>query len=55
MKLLLDENLSRRIVPFLQSEFPESTQVTMVGLERADDRTILRHALETGWTDGHDP
>jgi predicted nuclease of predicted toxin-antitoxin system len=23
MKLLLDENLSRRIVPFLQSDFPK--------------------------------
>jgi predicted nuclease of predicted toxin-antitoxin system len=49
MKLLLDENLSRRIVPFLQSEFPESTQVALVGLERADDRTIWRHALENGY------
>ena len=30
MKLLLDENLSRRLVPFLQTEFPESTPVTLV-------------------------
>jgi hypothetical protein len=26
MKLLLDENLSRRIVPFIQDIYPESTQ-----------------------------
>ena len=49
MKLLLDENLSRRLVPFLQSEFPESTQVALIGLERADDRTIWRHAKENGY------
>lgn len=27
IKLLLDENLSRRIVPFLRADFPESSQV----------------------------
>jgi predicted nuclease of predicted toxin-antitoxin system len=27
MKLLLDENLSRRLVPFLQHDFPGSSQV----------------------------
>jgi hypothetical protein len=27
MKLLLDENLSRRAVPFLQDVFPGSTQI----------------------------
>lgn len=30
MKLLLVENLSSRLVPFLQTEFPESTPVTLV-------------------------
>ncbi|MDZ4255937.1 MAG: DUF5615 family PIN-like protein [Sulfuritalea sp.] len=49
MKLLLDENISRRLVPFLQTEFPESTQVTLVGLEQADDRTIWRYAKENGY------
>ncbi|MBK7766791.1 MAG: DUF5615 family PIN-like protein [Sulfuritalea sp.] len=50
MKLLLDENLSRRLVPLLQSDFPQSTQVALVGLERADDRTIWRYAKENGYT-----
>jgi hypothetical protein len=33
VKLLLDENLSRRIVPFLQSDFPGTTQVALEGME----------------------
>lgn len=49
MKLLLDENLSRRLVPFLQNDFPGSTQVALIGLEQADDRTIWRHAREHGF------
>ncbi len=49
MKLLLDENLSRRLVPFLQNEFPGSTQVTLVGLEQADDRTVWHYAKEYGY------
>ncbi len=44
MKLLRDENLSRRAVPFLQDTFPESTQVVLLGMENADDRTIWNYA-----------
>lgn len=33
MKLLLDENLSRRLVPFLQHDFPGSSQVVLSGLD----------------------
>lgn len=40
MKLLLDENLSRRIVPFLQDGYPGSSQVVLEGLERADDHVV---------------
>lgn len=50
MKLLLDENLSRRPVPFLQNEFPGSTQVALVGLEQANDLIIWAHAREHGYT-----
>lgn len=49
MKLLLDENLSRRIAPFLQSAFPESTQVALIGLEQADDRAIWQYAQDHGY------
>lgn len=38
MKLLLDENLSRRIVPFLQAAFPGSSQVALLGLETATEK-----------------
>ncbi|MDP2811426.1 MAG: DUF5615 family PIN-like protein [Rhodocyclaceae bacterium] len=49
MRLLLDENLSRRLVPFLQNDLPGSTQVALIGLEQADDRAIWRHAKENGF------
>ena len=44
MKLLLDENLSRRIVPFLENEYPASTQVTLIGMEQASDREVWEYA-----------
>ncbi len=46
MKLLLDENLSRRLVPFLQNDYPGSTQVALLGLEQADDRQVWNYARE---------
>lgn len=49
MKLLLDENLSRRLVPFLQTEFPESSQVALVDLERTTDLEIWRYARQHGY------
>lgn len=49
MKLLLDENLSRRIVPFLQTAFPGSTQVALLGLESASDSEIWRYAKDNGY------
>lgn len=50
MKLLLDENLSRRLVPFLQEAFPGTTQVALVGLERATDAMIWQFARDHGYT-----
>ena len=46
MKLLLDENLSRRIVPALQSRWPGSSQVALLGLERATDAQLCACAAE---------
>ncbi len=46
MKPLLDENLSRRAVPFLQDAFPGSTQIALLGMENTDDRTIWRYAKD---------
>jgi predicted nuclease of predicted toxin-antitoxin system len=44
MKLLLDENLSRRAVLFLQDAFPGSTQIALLGMENTNDLTIWRYA-----------
>ncbi len=49
MKLLLDENLSRRIVPFLQENFPGTSQVALEGLERKSDLEVWRYAKENGF------
>ena len=48
MKLLLDENLSRRLVPFLQHEFPGSSHVTLLGLESSSDHDIWLRAKNDG-------
>ena len=50
MKLLLDENISRRIVPPLQQEFPGTTQAALVGLDRAEDRALWEFAKAGGFT-----
>jgi len=46
MKLLLDENLSRRVVPFIQDSYPGSTQITLLDLEQADDKFIRKYAID---------
>jgi predicted nuclease of predicted toxin-antitoxin system len=46
MKLLLDENLSKRIVPFLQTVFPNSSQVCLLNLEGASDSEIWQYAKD---------
>lgn len=44
MKLLLDENLSRWLIPFLQADFPGSNQVALLGLEKTTDWEIWQFA-----------
>lgn len=46
MKLLLDQNLSHRLVPSLQEAFPGSTQVRFAHLESAVDKAIWEYAKE---------
>jgi len=43
MKLLLDENLSRRIVPLLQADYPGSSQIALLQLEASSDRQIWEY------------
>jgi predicted nuclease of predicted toxin-antitoxin system len=40
MKLLLDENLSRRLVPFPLNDYPNSTQIALLSMEQASDREV---------------
>ena len=40
MKLLLDQNLSHRLVQRLAAEYPESVHVAHVDLDTAADRAI---------------
>jgi predicted nuclease of predicted toxin-antitoxin system len=49
MKLLFDENLSFRLCRHLNDLFPGSSQVRLLGLERADDRTIWNYARANGF------
>ena len=44
MKLLLDQNLSHRLVDLLADLFPDSLHVRAIGLAEADDTTIWDYA-----------
>jgi len=46
MKLLLDQNISRRIVPRLSEYYPGSSQVALLGLDIAQDADIWRYARD---------
>ena len=49
MKLLLDENLSRRLVPFLQHDFPDTSQVVLLGMQSASDKEVWQKAKDDGY------
>lgn len=49
MKLLLDQNLSRRLLPDLNPWFPGSTQVALCGLDTATDIVVWEYALTHGF------
>jgi len=44
MKLLLDENLSRRTIPFIQDIYPNSTQISLLNMEHYSDIEIWKFA-----------
>lgn len=50
MRLLFDQNLSFRLCTVLADVFPGSSQVHLLGLEGADDRTLWDHARVDGYT-----
>lgn len=49
MRLLLGENLSRRMVPALQARWPGSSQVALLGLERSTDVQLCAYAAQHGY------
>ena len=49
MTLLLDENLSPRLVPSIGDQYPGSTHVENCGLLAAPDEEVWRFALENGF------
>ena len=46
MKLLLDENLSRRLVPFLQNAYPGTSQVVLLGVKNQSRAAILKILID---------
>src|SRR5436305_1369161 len=50
MKLLLDQNLSFKLCQHISDIFPDSTQLSLIGLAAADDRTIWQYAGANGFT-----
>jgi len=49
MKLLLDENLSRRVVPFILQDYPESSQISLLSMEHSSDKEIWDYAQKHGY------
>ena len=50
MKLLLDQNISYKLVPLLEEYFPESTHVKYVNLSESNDFTIWQFAKNNGYS-----
>jgi len=49
MKLLLDQNISRRILPALAETWPSSSQAGLLGLDCASDLEIWVYARDQGF------
>lgn len=49
VKLLLDQNLSHRMVKALESAYPESSQVSLLGMDTSTDKIIWDYAQEHGY------
>ena len=49
MKLLFDQNLSRKLIPALSRLYEGSAHVAECGLDRADDHAVWEHAKTHGF------
>jgi predicted nuclease of predicted toxin-antitoxin system len=50
LKLLLDQNLSFRLLEKLEIAYPGSTQVHTIRLDQANDLTVWNYARDNGFT-----
>lgn len=50
MKLLLDQNLSHRMIKPLSAAYPESTQVSLLQMGESTDKAIWEYAKEQHYT-----
>jgi predicted nuclease of predicted toxin-antitoxin system len=50
MKLLLDQNISRKLVKQLEDIYPGSQHITSIMSENSDDREIWLYAKQNGFT-----
>ena len=48
MKLLLDQNLSRRLIGMLAAEYPGTDHVLLLGMAEVDDTDIWEFAASNG-------
>ena len=46
MRLLLDENISYRVLKIIESSFPSSVQITQLGFSSMNDGEVFRYAKE---------
>ncbi len=49
MKLLLDQNISHKLVKELEASFPDSSHVRLLGLEQAFDKDVWEYARTNGY------
>ncbi len=50
MKLLLDQNISRKLVKELKDLFPGSNHVYLLGLHKDSDEVVWNYARDNGFT-----
>ncbi len=49
MKLLLDQNISHRVVRLIKEHFPQASSIKDEGLTNADDFVVWKFAKENGF------
>ena len=50
MKLLLDQNLSRRLISLIAEQYPDAAHVLLLGMAEDEDTDIWNYAAQNGYT-----